>query len=106
MGTPIFTFSGGIECNINEDFEIIPNEDEIDGIDNYRAGIDNYRDRVAFIKIVKAFVACRFELRFDNFVSEHSDSVNNYYKLVESIENKNVDFKHRTVLLLMCCSDY
>jgi len=99
MGTPIFTFGGRIACNINENFEIMPNEDEIEGI-------DNQRDRLVFMHFVKTFMAAYFELRFDNFVSKHSDDVDSYYKLVEALELRNKDFKYRTTTLLMCCSDY
>ena len=99
MGTPIFTFGGRIACNINENFEIMPNEDEIDGI-------DSNKDRIVFINLVKTFMTAYFEYRFDKFVSEHSESVESYYKLVEDLELRNKDFKYRTTTLLMCCSDY
>lgn len=99
MGTPIFTFSGRIAHNITENFEIMPNEDEIDGI-------NNHRDRIVFAKFVRAFAADRFAPRFDNFVAENSDAVDSYYKLVEALEIRNKDFKYRTTTLLMCCSDY
>ena len=99
MGTPIFTFYGRTTYDMDAFVVTISEDDEIEGI-------DNNRDRLVFINFVKTFMVTHFDLKFTNFISEHSESVESYCKLIEAIELRNKDFKYRTTTLLMCCSDY
>lgn len=62
---------------------------------------DDEWDRIAFIECLKNLTDGQLEPRFAKMLDMYSDPIENYYKLVEDIERKNVEFKRRTMYFLM-----